>query len=303
MSLLPLDPSLARALLAARDLKCLEQVRPAVCKSSHPSQLGPWLLASLVKQATSASRAQPHAAGLPCRLQDLPVHAPGIVYRPTKPWPAPGCVFPTHGLPALIALPQMMTVASMLSPESSVFLGGKGPEQLAAGTDQQGGNRWLECAGAAQCCHALQSLAFARNRQTACCWEPGARHFMLAPHVPLLHKQTLPRRCCFSPARRPAGRARRRGRAVHKRTGPRAAEGAAKGGAGGPYPAAAPVRGELPPSSWPGQGKLALAVLNQTWCLQPRGVWQASTRHMQHMCWAPADLPGRAHVLLLCCLP
>ncbi|PRW39269.1 pre-mRNA-splicing factor ATP-dependent RNA helicase PRP1 [Chlorella sorokiniana] len=57
MSLLPLDPSLARALLAARDLKCLEQ---------------------------------------------------------------------------------MMTVASMLSPESSVFMGNKGPEQLAAGTDQQG---------------------------------------------------------------------------------------------------------------------------------------------------------------------
>lgn len=27
MSLLPLDPSLARALLAARDLKCLDQVR------------------------------------------------------------------------------------------------------------------------------------------------------------------------------------------------------------------------------------------------------------------------------------
>ena len=27
-------------------------------------------------------------------------------------------------------LPAMMTVAAMLSPESSVFLGGKGPEQL-----------------------------------------------------------------------------------------------------------------------------------------------------------------------------
>lgn len=36
MSLLPLDPSLARALLAARDLKCLEQVGPAACKSNTP---------------------------------------------------------------------------------------------------------------------------------------------------------------------------------------------------------------------------------------------------------------------------
>ena len=36
-------------------------------------------------------------------------------------------------------LQQMMTVAAMLSPESSVFLGGKGPEQLAAGDQQQGG--------------------------------------------------------------------------------------------------------------------------------------------------------------------
>ena len=33
----------------------------------------------------------------------------------------------------------MMTVAAMLSPESSVFIGGKGPEQLAAGEDQQQG--------------------------------------------------------------------------------------------------------------------------------------------------------------------
>jgi ATP-dependent RNA helicase DHX8/PRP22 len=56
MSLLPLDPALARALLAARELGCLQQ---------------------------------------------------------------------------------MMTVAALLSPESSVFIGGKGPEQLAAG-DQQG---------------------------------------------------------------------------------------------------------------------------------------------------------------------
>ena len=39
---------------------------------------------------------------------------------PRPPRPAPPC-------------PQMMTVAAMLSPESSVFLGNKGPEQLAAG--------------------------------------------------------------------------------------------------------------------------------------------------------------------------
>ncbi|KAI7837808.1 hypothetical protein COHA_008436 [Chlorella ohadii] len=38
----------------------------------------------------------------------------------------------------LKCLDQMMTVAAMLSPESSVFLGNKGPEQLAAGTEQQG---------------------------------------------------------------------------------------------------------------------------------------------------------------------
>ncbi|KAL4440347.1 hypothetical protein ABPG75_003348 [Micractinium tetrahymenae] len=38
-------------------------------------------------------------------------------------------------------LEQMMTVAAMLSPESSVFVGGKGPEQLAAGEEQQQGQQ------------------------------------------------------------------------------------------------------------------------------------------------------------------
>jgi HrpA-like RNA helicase len=34
-------------------------------------------------------------------------------------------------------LSDMLVVTGMLSPEGSVFLGGKGPEQLVAGSDQQ----------------------------------------------------------------------------------------------------------------------------------------------------------------------
>lgn len=142
---------------------------------------------------------------------------------------------------------QMMTVASMLSPESSVFLGGKGPEQLAAGTEQQGGlGRRVWHVAAVRCMlpgtssspHQLAITAAAR-RMPGCCpvcatqcstaLQPRPRHTRSASASP--------------DPRRSAGRARRRRRALHQRPRAPAAEGAAEGGAGGPHPAAQAVRG------------------------------------------------------------
>ncbi len=69
----------------------------------------------------------------PCADDDCGCHAVTRVHLQRR-----GC----HSEVACVYCPsllQMMTVAAMLSPESSVFLGNKGPEQLAAGTEQQGG--------------------------------------------------------------------------------------------------------------------------------------------------------------------
>lgn len=71
-------------------------------------------------------------------------------------------VFPLPG-------PQMMSVAAMLSPESSVFIGGKGPEQLAAGEQQQQGGGLGGSAASVPC---------AAPRGTVCrrCEPPSHRH-------------------------------------------------------------------------------------------------------------------------------
>lgn len=116
MSLLPLDPSLARGLLAARDLSCLEQVQGGG---------GPWGYAWV------------GACRLPPTWPACLPYCSGCLAAPRGLPDTPSPHFLALHLTSPHAHMQMMTVASMLSPESSVFVGGKGPEQLAA-ADKEG---------------------------------------------------------------------------------------------------------------------------------------------------------------------
>lgn len=148
--------------------------------------------------------------------------------------------------------------------------------------------RWEPLVGVRRCCAVLPCLAVLSFCKGSACG------VLLGSRCPALYAcaaraapctKNLPRRCCGSPlhAGQQGGRGGGGGASISEQ-GRELLRELQKEGLGDHILLLRLY--EVNCRAPAGQGKLALAALNQTWCLQPRGVWQASTRRTQHMCWA-----------------
>lgn len=169
MALLPLDPSLGRALLAARELKCLEEVGG-----------GPGAGLFCGRGCRCCCCCECCQCCCCCCCCFFPQPADTAACCPPTPNPLLSFNPPVC---------QMMTVAAMLSPESSVFLGNRGPEQLAAGEKEgaacgvAGGRQLGETAG-------LRQPVLRAAPWHVFCFAPSLMHPAFLPAPP--HGQASP---------------------------------------------------------------------------------------------------------------